>query len=721
MTILYVIKRDGSKESFSPGKLNKWAQYATKTGGDWSEIALETAKRLPETCSSEDIHKTMIKVCLDKEHIAYSRIAARLELATIRKNIEYVLNIPYNMSFTQLFNEFVDSGIWDGDVLPEVNDEWNDWYEELCNIKLEYWQLKQWNDKYSLKIDDLPIETPAMGVLALSLAIHGDSEKAYSLAKGVVSGKINLPTPVINGCRNGDFNTISCCVIAGGDTVDSIGVAEHIAYKMTAKKAGIGITFQTRSKGDPVKGGAVKHLGKHGIYQTVDRSVKMFTQVSRGGSATMTYAVHDPEIEKLLLLKTQRVDIEERIDKIDYSLAYNDAFLHAVIHDEDWALWSLYFAPSKLHRAFYHEDVIGYNGVLTDCISEGLKVKWVKARDLLKIFLTSRQETGRIFCINVTRTNEHTPFLDTIYQSNLCQEIALPTKPYEDMFDLYNTQYSIGETAFCSLSAINVSKVSEDEYEDIAKLTLQTVDILIDNAPMMTPSMEHSVRRRRSVGIGITGLAGYLYKRGLDYDGSDESLLTVSRLAEMHYYYLLKASQEMVVSGNGVGGVDLNWLPIDTMHSNYIPEKYWEDLRGKPRKHSVLVAHMPTESSAVFSDATNGLYPVRSRIINKQSRKGSVQYIAPEGDYMLAWATDNNILARVYSRVQDFTDQTISADYYADFNRYPDGKVGMSQLIKEWVVQAKLGNKTMYYVNTNDSNGGSFQDVAIQDDSCCRL
>ena len=230
----------------------------------------------------------------------------------------------------------------------------------------------------------------------------------------------------------------------------------------------------------------------------------------------------------------------------------------------------------------------------------------------------------------------------------------------------------------------------------------------------MTPTMEESVRRRRSVGIGITGLAGFLYKHDLDYDGSYTSLHMVSALAEKHMFSLYKASIKMADEQNeSCPGIDTNWLPIDTMRNvSYKPKCDWESIRGRDRIHSVLVAHMPTESSAILSDAPNGLYPVRKRVINKGSRVGLVQYIAPAGDYITAWEVDSNVLAKYYALVQDWTDQAISADNYVNFNKYPDGKIPLSELMKHFITHFRLGNKTMYYVNTNDNTGGSFQDQA---------
>ena len=1045
-----VIKRDGTKEPFDPEKLNRWGQYAAKTGGDWSTVVMNTVKRLPSIVSSEDIHQTMIDVCIELEAIEYSRLAARLQFATLRKNLSG-LGVSDKGSFKDIYEALCVHGVWNKDSLPEYDPVWEDWYSQLYELRLEYWQVKQFDDKYGLKHKGKVVETPHVAMLALALAHHGTTQLAFDTALAILQGKLNLPTPALNGGRNGDFDSVSCCVITGGDTVDSIGVAEHIAYKMTAKKAGIGIEFQTRSKGAPVKGGRVAHLGKHGIYATVDKAVKMFSQITRGGSATVTYTAIDPQIMEMLLWKTQKIDIEQRIDKLDYSMAYNDAFIEAVINDADWYLFDYLLVP-EMHEAFYTSSAEDYKSLVEKY--KHLSSGNVKAQDLLKRFLTSRQETGRIYCLNVTRANTHTPFLDKVYLSNLCvapetkiltrdgylpiselegekldiwngeefsevtvcktgenqklltvnttsgysldctpyhkfyvfngygrkpimkrahelcsgdklikfdlpviegskhldkayingffsgdgcsyngknlvylygekkklshifkeaphtyfidqqaqdrqvfhmsdlkekffvpcseytvesrlewlsgfldadgciyrngineaitassidtvflgelqlmlqtlgvsseviknaeagfrklpandgtgdlkdywckdsyrllissydsyrllelglkfnrlkisnrrpqrdakqfvqvesvidtgrvddtycftehkrgmgmfngiltgncQEIMLPTKPYLGMDDLYSKEHSVGETAFCSLAAINVGKVDTDlkEYPRIAEVALRTVDSMISKTSAMTRSMYNSMQSRRSVGIGITGLAQYLYKLGTDYTGDDYSLSAVSKLAEMHYHSLLSASQEMVRDGTckPVSGINLDWLPIDTSLNKYRPELDWERLRGVDRGHSVLVAHMPTESSAVFSGATNGLYPPRDKIIYKQSRKGTVQFILDNDNFIPFWDVSNITMSKYYSRVQDFTDQGISADYTVVPERFPNGKVPLSQLMKEWLAQAKLGNKTMYYTNTKPNKTVSVQDLIssreVEEDAC---
>jgi ribonucleoside-diphosphate reductase alpha chain len=727
-----VIKADGSIEKFDLDKLSKWAKYASKVGGDWSELAIETFTKLPELCHSKDIHQAMIDVCYSKQDLVYSRVASRLETAQLRKNIERQLGIKVNKaSFKEIRDALINKGVWCKDTIPAYSLQQEELFEELKHIHLESWQVSQWVDKYLLKINGVTVETPAIAAIGIGLGLHGDTQDAYDLARDIIYSRTNLPTPVLNGIRNGDFNGVSCCVISAGDSVESIEVTQHLAVRMTAKKAGIGVEFTTRSKGSDVKGGRIKHLGKHPIYKHTDSGVKEFLQETRGGSATVGFTCIDPEVYNIALWKSQRIDIEQRLDRLDYSFIFNDAFLDAVVNRKDWYLFD-YNDAKHLYKAFYVSDVETYNKTVSQLVADGVKHTKVQALDLIKHILMIRQETGRMYFFNVSRANTHTPFLDVIKLSNLCQEICLPTKPYENMEDLYLDNGCESETAFCSLGALVPVNIKDDmEYQRVAYTLVKTINKLIVKCPKMTKNHERTMLERMSLGVGITGLAEYLYKQGYDYDGSESSLEFVSDLAEKHCFYLYKASQKLSEeTGVEAKGVDLKWLPVDTKLGKFTPKMDWESIRGKPRVNSVLIAHMPTESSAVASGVTNGLYPPRKVVINKKSRKGVVQFICKgfeKGKNLLAWDVDNVTLSRYYSAVQDWSDQGISADTYFDPRKFENGKKPLSLLLKEWVAHFKLGNKSMYYVNTYDDDEVSIfdliQSVEVQEADCesCKL
>jgi ribonucleoside-diphosphate reductase alpha chain len=713
-----VTKSNGDVVRFDSSKVRKWVAWSveglTNRVEMEYEILLKTLSRLPEKISTEEIHQVMISVCLDKEDIVYSRVAAKLELASIYKNQERLLGIigPQTTTFTDFLSIMEARGLWAGEWLSSADlikeeETIDNWLIELEDYSLEYCTLKQWTDKYAIKIDYQAIETPAQGCLALSIALHGVTELAFEVARDLVSYKLNLPTPVLNGVRNGDYNSISCCLIEANDTVESLDIAELVASSMTAKKAGIGITYSTRSIGDAVKGGAVKHLGKQPLYRSLESAVKKYTQITRGGSATMTFKCIDPDVMHLLLLKTQRIDLPRRVDKIDYNFAYNDDFAKAVLNDEPWYLFSLGDAP-EVHEAFHKKN---YMDVVRKAMANGVKYTKVRALDVVESFCKSRTETSRVYCINLTRTNSHTPFIDPINQSNLCLEIALPTKGFIGLED-YMAEESVGEVAFCAIAALNVAHVAVEEFPGVEERALRTVDRMIEMAPMLTKGLRASLLKRKSVGIGFTGLASLLYKNGLDYDGSKESLDLVEEVAELHYYYLLKASQKIAAErGVAVKGINTYWLPIDTRKGTKEPILDWEPMRNKPRAHSVLVAHMPTESSSVFSNATNGVYPSRNRVIYKGARTGKVQFISEHftEDKLTAWEVD---IVPYYAPIQDWADQAISADTWVDFTKYPNKKVPIEDLVEWFLTQWYAGLKTAYYQNNLDKRG---EEVELED------
>lgn len=712
-----VIKSNGDIVPFDTSKVRSWVHWSLGADGSAEkeiEILSEIMERLRDPVTTEEIHQVMIKSRLEKETLEDAKIAANLEQATIFKNQERKLGMykPQDWTFTEFLDLMEQKDYWRGKWLEdpdliEQEKKINNWYIELASIELAYPTVKQFMDKYSVLVDKTPVETVPQAALANMISLHGVTDLAFKVAKDLLNCELNTPTPLWNGVRDGNNNSISCCVIESGDAVSSIVTAIAIASEMTSRKAGIGINLDTRSIGDSVKGGQVDHLGKAPLFRSVEASVKLFTQISRGGSATISIKAIDPDIMNMLSWKTQKIDIVQRIDKVDYSFSYNDFFLKSIIYKEDWYLFSLADAP-EVHANFHAEN---YEDYVKDALRTGIKHTKIKAQELLEAYLTSRTETGRIYCFNVTSANKHTPFLDTITQSNLCQEIALPTKGFTGLPDLCS-ENSVGEIAFCSLSALNAGRIETHRYMEVAERALRTVDRMIVTAAeyAMAPSVKKKLLARRSVGIGITGLAGFLYQQGLDYDGSEESLEAVEELAELHYYSLLKASIKMSKeTGIEVQGIDPNWLPIDTMRSKRKPTLDWESLRGKPRMHSVLVAHMPCESSSAASNSENGLYPSRRRVVGKKARRGIIQFISPHFDpkvNLTAWEVD---MIPYYAAVQPYCDQGISADAWLDFTKYPGRKVPMEILVTWFVEQGLSGVKSAYYHNFNDGSADNNQ------------
>ncbi|NYY80445.1 hypothetical protein DMH27_10625 [Raoultella planticola] len=121
--------------------------------------------------------------------------------------------------------------------------------------------------------------------------------------------------------------------------------------------------------------------------------------------------------------------------------------------------------------------------------------------------MQERASTGRIYIQNVDHCNTHSPFdpvVAPVRQSNLCLEIALPTKPLDDVND------ENGEIALCTLSAFNLGAIeSLDELEELAVLAVRALDALLDYRDYPILAAKRGAMGRRTLGIGVINFAYY--------------------------------------------------------------------------------------------------------------------------------------------------------------------------------------------------------------------
>lgn len=417
--VKFVKKRNGSIEKFDPTKLNQWAEWAANNNVGWSDVLLEAIRSLPETAKSEDIQTALINSCVNR---GYSQMTARLLLGQIFKEAYGGFNIP---SFKSFYKNAVTMGYWgDFGYSDSELDYIDSFIDHPKDFEYEYCTVRQFYDKYAVSAHGVCLESPQMALMATAVSNtrHEPDRhiRAVAAYKELSKLKINLPTPSLAGQRTPVSGSPSCCVITGGDSVDSIEAAVHVAYKMTAMGSGIGAELSTRSKKDPVKGGTIEHMGKDSYYRYLDRAVKANKQHTRGGSATVTFHVHDPEIDMLLRYKSQRILESQRIDTMDYSLAVTKLFMKKAATDGMWMLVSNFFAP-KLYDLSYRTNEEEYEQEYDRVLQDGsIKKTMVKAREILNLFWTQRSDVGRIYRTNLTNINKHTPFKDPIRLSNLC-------------------------------------------------------------------------------------------------------------------------------------------------------------------------------------------------------------------------------------------------------------------------------------------------------------
>lgn len=733
--ITKVIKSDGSEVVFDPERLNKAAIFGDDGNGNWSHIALDAYKRLYDGCTTKEVNQAIIDACISRKDEAHARMAGRVLVGQIYKEaFGGFTKIP---SLPNFYHRMVDSGYWEDmgytglelTALEAVIDHSKD-------LSYGYAVLKQFRDKYGIKdaVNDILFESPQMMFMGMAMAVMKnmpksrrikDVTKLYTYLSDL---KINAPTPYLNGLRTGKTGYASCCVIKADDTAKSIGVAREVAYTMTVNQAGIGYYLASRSIGDGVRGNTIKHMGKLPYYRGIDAGVKENRQQSRGGSATVSFLALDPQIDELIRLRNPMTVTSKRINTMDYSVGINKSFVNRVAKNLDWMLVSYRDAP-QLHDGMFTMTMEEFDSEVDKIAKDASIPKtWIKARDLAIEIITQRTETGRLYVYWTDEMNRHTPFKEVIYSSNLCCEISLPTKGYSDMRNLFKYDAEDGEVALCFLASLVAGRVKPEEYEDVAYYTVLMIDNVMDIMTYPYENMESTVKKRRSIGVGITNVAHYIATHRVPY-GSPESKQLVHDLAELHSYSLHKASLRLakergVCEWIGKTKYPSGWLPIDTYNKaidsvvkDPTPKQDWESLRKEivdfgGIRNSVLEAYMPNESSSLATNTTNGIYPVRDHVIFKKSPQGQVLFIVPDYEelkdyYTSAWDTPTNDLIDIYALFQKFTGQAISADLYLDYTKQKDGKISMKEQLGYLIKATKVGMKTWYYLNSKVGAGDS--------------
>jgi ribonucleoside-diphosphate reductase alpha chain len=526
---------------------------------------------------------------------------------------------------------------------------------------------------------------------------------------------ISLPTPVMAGVRTPLRQYASCVLIDIDDSLDSIFASDMAIGRYVAKRAGIGLNCgRIRGIGSSIRRGEVVHTGVIPFLKKFEATVRCCTQNGvRGGSSTAHFPVWHQEIEDIIVLKNNKGTEDNRVRKLDYSIQLSKLFYQRYLDNSFITLFSPHDVPG-LYDAFGTDNFDElYRKYEKD---SSIPSKKVSARDLFHLILKERAETGRIYLMNIDHVNSHSSFDDHICMSNLCQEITLPTTPIENI-------EGEGDIALCVLSAINIAKIEQpDDFKEYCSLAVRALDQLIDYQEYPVPAARQSALDRRSLGIGFIGLAHFFAKHSVGY-GSDKALQLLHRYTEAFQYYLIDASAELAREkgacrsysatkySRGIFPVDTYKEAVDEL-GEFRLQYDWDLLRRKVSqtglRNSALSAQMPSESSSVVSNETNGIEPPRGYMSVKKSKKGTLKQIVPEIDslkdsYSLLWdMKDNEGYIKTVAVMQKFFDQGISGNWSYNPLNYDEKQVPVSKIAMDMLYSYKLGWKTVYYQNTYD-------------------
>ncbi|WP_432698521.1 class 1a ribonucleoside-diphosphate reductase subunit alpha [Marinobacterium sp. YM272] len=748
---LMVTKRDGRRESIDLEKIHRviiWAAEGLENVSV-SQVELKAHLQFYDGIKTSDIHETLIKSAADlisEEAPDYQYLAARLAIFHLRKRAFGTFEPPHLYDHVV---KLVEDKRYDQHLLTDYTreelDELNTYLDHSRDMNFSYAAVKQLEGKYLVqnRVSGDVFESPQLLYMLVAACLFSgyDKESRLDYVKRFYDAtslfKLSLPTPIMAGVRTPTRQFSSCVLIETDDSLDSINATAAAIVKYVSQRAGIGINAgRIRALGSPIRNGEAFHTGCIPFYKHFQTAVKSCSQGGvRGGAATLFYPIWHLEVESLLVLKNNRGVEENRVRHIDYGVQINKLMYTRLIKGESITLFSPHDVPG-LYDAFFADQEEFERLYVQYEQDPSIRKKSIKAVELFGLMASERASTGRIYVQNVDHCNTHSPFdpkVAPVKQSNLCLEIALPTKPLKDVND------AEGEIALCTLSAFNLGALENlDELENLSDLIVRALDSLLDYQDYPVPAAYNATMNRRTLGVGVTNFAYYLAKHGVRYsDGSANGL--VHRTFEAIQYYLLKASNQLAKEKGPCPKFNettyaQGLLPIDTYKRDvddfceeplhYFWETLREDIREFGLRNSTLTALMPCETSSQITNSTNGIEPPRGFVSVKSSKDGVMKQVVPEylklrDDYELLWSIPSNDgYLQLVGIMQKFVDQSISANTNYDPTKFAGEKVPMKQLLKDLLTAYKYGVKTLYYHNTRDGAKDSHDDMGCEGGAC---
>lgn len=748
-TNIKVTKRDGRLEDINLDKIHRVVTWAAEglQNVSVSQVELKSHIQFYNGIRTDDIHETIIKAAADlisQDTPDYQYLAARLAIFHLRKIAYGEFEPPHLYDHVKKLTE---AGKYDRHIIADYSreefDELNAYIDHSRDMTFSYAAVKQLEGKYLVqnRVTRQIYETPQFLYILVAMCLFSKYPKETRLDyvkrfyDAVSKFKVSLPTPIMSGVRTPTRQFSSCVLIECDDSLDSINATTSAIVKYVSQRAGIGINAgRIRGLGSEIRGGEAQHTGCIPFFKMFQAAVKSCSQGGvRGGAATLFYPLWHIEAESLLVLKNNRGVEDNRIRQLDYGVQINRLLYTRLIKGGNITLFSPNEVPG-LYDAFF-ADQDEFERLYTKYEQDpNIRKRTLPATDLFSTLMQERAGTGRIYIQNVDHCNTHSPFdpsVAPVHQSNLCMEIALPTKPLDNIND------PNGEIALCTLSAFNLGALNNlDELEELADLTVRALDALLDYQDYPVAAARTATMNRRTLGIGVINYAYYLAKNGVRY--SDDSALGLThRTFEAMQYYLLKASVNLAkeygacplfnqtVYSQGKLPIDTYKKDLDAVCSE--PLHYdWESLRADIVKYglrnSTLTALMPSETSSQIANATNGIEPPRGLVSVKASKDGILKQVVPEFEtlkdaYETLWQLPGNEgYLKLVGVMQKFVDQSISANTAYDPNKFEGSKVSMKQMLKDLLTAYKYGVKTLYYHNTRD--GADDTQADIQDDGC---
>jgi ribonucleoside-diphosphate reductase alpha chain len=750
MTKITVIKRSGNKEDLA---VEKWqAQIAKVCKGiadvSQSMIEIKSQPHFYDGITTAEIDNITLRAIVDLidvesnpdvGHTNYQYVAGKQRLSMLRKDVYGSYTVPHLYT---IIKKNVEVGLYTPELLEWYSeDDWNKMNEMLDHEKDEqygYAAIEQLIEKYLVRnrATKETYETPQIRyIVAAATVFHKEEPNSARMRyikeyyQAASDGLFTLATPVLAGLGTPTKQFSSCVLIRSDDDLDSIFASGEMMAKYASKRAGIGLEIgRLRPLGSPIRGGEIMHTGMIPFLKKWFGDLRSCSQGGiRNASATVFYPIWHHQFDDLIVLKNNQGTEETRVRHMDYGVVLSAFFWRRFRNKEDITFFDPNEVPD-LYEAFYQntarfEELYVKYEKRTD-----LRKKTMNAEDVFKGgILKERTDTGRIYLVFIDNVQNQGPFdpeYHTIYQSNLCCEILLPTKSFKRLDDVD------GRIALCTLGSINWGAFrNPEDMRRACRILQRSLCNILDYQDFLSIQSKLSNDEISPLGIGVTNLAYWHAKRGLRY-GDKDALQDVKSWMEHQAFYLTEATVELAKErgaclhsehtryGKGIFPWELRAKGANEL-ADFTPELDWETLRINMKEHGVrnatLMAIAPVESSSVVINSTNGIEMPMSLISVKESKAGSFIQVVPDyhklkNKYQLMWdQKDCDGYLKTAAVLAAYVDQAISVNTFYNPAHWADRKVPTTLIAKNLMQAHVWGLKTFYYSLVNKQ--GSKADV----------
>jgi len=747
-----VIKRNNTKEQLTIEKWQTQIAKVCKGIADVSQSMIEikaqphfydgmTTREIDEITLRAIVDLIDIESNPDVGHTNYQYVAGKQRLSMLRKDVYGDYTPP---SLYEIVKKNVATGLYTPELLKWYTEEdWNKMDEMLDHEKDEHYgyaSIEQLIEKYLVRNRSTGqvYETPQVRyMVAAATVFHREEPNSARMRyikeyyNAASDGLFTLATPVLAGLGTPTKQFSSCVLIRSDDDLDSIFASGEMMAKYASKRAGIGLEIgRLRPLGSPIRGGEIMHTGMIPFLKKWFGDLRSCSQGGiRNASATVFYPIWHHQFDDLIVLKNNQGTDETRVRHMDYGVVLSAFFWRRFRNREDITFFDPNEVPD-LYEAFYKDTELFEQLYVKYERQKGLRKKTMSAEEVFKGgILKERTDTGRIYLVfidNVMKQGPFDPEYHTIYQSNLCCEILLPTRSFKRLDD------DSGRIALCTLGSINWGAFrNPEDMRRACRILQRSLCNILDYQDFLSIQSKLSNDEIQPLGIGVTNLAYWHAKRSLKY-GEKDALAEVKSWMEHQAYYLTEATVELAKErgpcldshktryGQGVFPWELRAAGVNDL-ADFTPELDWETLRVNMKQYGVrnatLMAIAPVESSSVVINSTNGIEMPMSLITTKESKAGSFTQVAPEyqklkNKYQLMWdQTDCEGYLKTSAVLQAYVDQSISTNTFYNPAHFADKKIPTTLIARNIMNFLYWGGKTFYYSLVNKAGSKVRDDV----------